>query len=98
MAIKEDLKFSGKIIFNFALNTIVGFILFAMVSYSVKYAFKLYYYLFKLEDNSTVLLMNDISTYISATFFVLYLFVALLKSIIENYYELKKFLKTHKND
>ncbi|MCK4669816.1 MAG: hypothetical protein KAT43_01340 [Nanoarchaeota archaeon] len=98
MTIKEELKFAWKILYGFAINTVVGFILYAMVAVSVKYAFILYYYLFQFQDNATVLMINKISTYISAIFFVLYLFISLTKFTIEQYYELKKFIKKTKNE
>ena len=97
MGIKEELKFALKVIVGFAINTTVGFVLFALVAVSVKYAFKLYNYLFQSSDNATILFINDVSTYISAIFFILYLFIMLIKFGVEQYYELKKFIKKQQN-
>jgi len=96
MDIKEELKTTEKIIFGFALNTIVGFILYAMVAFSVKYAFQLYYYLFKFQENQTMKILNNISVYVSAIFFVIYLFISLTKFTIKQYYEIKELINNER--
>lgn len=97
MELIDELKNSFKVVIKFGLNILVGFVLYAMVAFSVKFALQLYNYLFKLQDNQTILFINDISTAVSAAFFVLYLFIALIKFGIEQFHEVKNLNKKYQS-